>query len=257
MQGPKPGVNSGIGANLGCEKCLPHSMFEATDMGAGQLGSLILITINDGPQQVEVLAHMVLQIRQPVQDHAPDAGSQIVIPDQNVFKVRVRGRGIDALVNTGVQSQGFNHGCRTDVKVFHCAHYFAEVFFGGCRSNACSPCSSQGFQLRPDLRYKGKVSYFHAGGKGPPPRICNDKPIQLQALQCFTHRRPANLQVPCELVIIEEVARFDVQHQQAIPEAFVRDVSQGFLRGLAGDCQSSKSHCAIPFFTTKKSIDLP
>ena len=131
MQAPKPGVNSGIGANLGCEKCLPHSVLEAADMDTGQLGSLILITINDGPQQVKVLAHMVLQIRQPVQDHAPDAGSQIVIANEDVFEVRVRGRRVDALMDTGVQSQGFNHRCRTDVKVLHCAHYFAEMLFSG------------------------------------------------------------------------------------------------------------------------------
>ncbi len=256
MQAPKRGVNSQIGAKSGCEKRLTHSVLEAADMDAGQLGSFILVTIDDSSQQVEVLAHVVLKIRQPIQDHAPDSGSQIVVANQDVLEVRVRGRRVDALVNAGVKPQGFNHRRRTDVKILHRAHYIAEVFFGGGRSDPCSPRGCQGFQLRPDLRYKGQVRYFHSGGKRPPPRISDDKPIQLQALQCFTHRRAANLQVPGELVIIEEVAGFDVQHQQAIPEAFVRDVSQGFLGGLA-DCQGSKSHSAIPFFTTKKSIDLP
>jgi hypothetical protein len=257
MQPLKHGVNGAVRRScLRCEECLAHRVLKAIDVDACKLGRFCFVSVNDSPQQIEMLANMVLKIGQPIQDHAPDACGQIVVPDQDVFKVRVRRRGIDTLVDTGVQPQGFNHGRGTDIKVLHRAHHLTQVLLGGGGSNPRSTSGSQGFQLGPNLRNKRQIRYFNTGGKRPAPGICDHQPVQLKPFQGFPNRGSPDLQLLGKLIIIQQVPGPDFQHQEPVAKAFIGDVSQGFFRGIASDCQSSKSHGPIPFFTTKKPIDL-
>ena len=62
--------------------------------------------------------------------------------------------------------------------------------------------------------------------KVPLRRIGDYQAIQLQPLQGFTHRRPPDAEVLGEVVVIEEIAWLDVQHQQPVPDALVGYVRQ-------------------------------
>ena len=68
-------------ADENSEGC-PDGLLEACDVGRGQLGRAIGVAVDDGAQQVTVLAHVAGQVGQPVEEKAPDSRGQVVAQSQ-------------------------------------------------------------------------------------------------------------------------------------------------------------------------------
>ena len=67
-----------------------------------ELSSCVAIAVGDRFEERSVIADVLDQVRQLVDHHAPDPGSQIVVADQNVFQMSVAASAIDELVDVHV-----------------------------------------------------------------------------------------------------------------------------------------------------------
>jgi hypothetical protein len=97
----------------------------------------------------------------------------------------------------------------------------------------------EGLQLRADVGDVGQVGDVDRGGERAAPGIGDHEPVALQPLQRLADGGATGAELLGERVVVQRVARPDVQHDQAITDSLVRLVGErrrsGQLRGETHD----------------------
>ncbi len=215
-----------------------------------------LVAGDDGLEELDVFANVTGNARQPIQEQTPNPGGVRVETDQDLFQVRITRSPVDLAVHMDVVTQ---HLTRM-VGVLDPRDRLGKCRQPGPgvgRRDAGRTSRSRRLQQLSNLGDVSQVRHVDSRSEGAATGVGDDQPVTLEALERFPHRGTAKSELGCQPVVIDRLARPDIEHHQS----FAHDVVSAVGIGLGNDrravglaerqlrqCHrhSSKSVCSPP-----------
>src|SRR5690606_26925383 len=150
-----------------------------------------------------------------------DPGGEVVLPDQDVLEIRVARGAVDLAVHLDVAAQELAPVVDAGLELGHVLRQLGEAGAGGGGGGDRRAGRRERLQLRADLRDVGEVGDVDRGGERAAPGVGDDEPVAFEALERLAHRGAPGAELLGERLVVERVARADVEHDQAIADALV------------------------------------
>lgn len=174
----------------------PDQILEVGDVLCGQPCSCFGVPLRDAFEKLNMLGDMLRHRRELFQHQAPNPRCQVVIPNQDIFKVPASSGPVDHPVDPHVQAHEITLRVHSGQKLADFPGEVPQLLPTLRRRHARSPRCCCRLQKLAYLRDFSQVSYVHTSGECSPPGIGHHQVVAFEPLHSFPDRRSANTEAP-------------------------------------------------------------